>query len=101
MLSTEPHRLYRNLEAEYGAAQALPAGRAALGLIAVLEAWKGSGNRVALPAAVCHQVVSAVLAAGCEPFFCDVDPSDGLVPEQEWQRARAAGASVALVVHLY
>jgi hypothetical protein len=71
--------------------------------MAVLRCWLGAGNagRVALPASVCHDVVAAVLGAGCEPVFCDIDPIDGNVLEQEWARARAAGASVALVVHLY
>ena len=54
-----------------------------------------------LSGAVCHDVVVAVLAAGCEPVFCDVDVSDGLVTEAEWIRARSLGADVAIVVHLY
>jgi hypothetical protein len=45
--------------------------------------------------------VVAVLAAGCEPLFCDVDVTDGLVKESEWMRARSLGAEVAVVVHLY
>jgi hypothetical protein len=43
----------------------------------------------------------AVLAAQCEPIFCDVDPTDGLVTESEWSRARSLGAEVAIVAHLY
>jgi dTDP-4-amino-4,6-dideoxygalactose transaminase len=56
---------------------------------------------VALPGAICHEVVVAVLAAGCEPVFCDVNPADGLVEDSEWARARALGADVAIMVHLY
>jgi dTDP-4-amino-4,6-dideoxygalactose transaminase len=56
---------------------------------------------VALPGAVCPDVLLAVIAAKCEPLFCDVDVTDGLVPETEWVRARSAGAEVAIVVHLY
>jgi dTDP-4-amino-4,6-dideoxygalactose transaminase len=56
---------------------------------------------VALPGAMCHDVVVAVLAAGCEPVFCDIDVVDGLVKESEWARARSLGAEVAIVVHLY
>jgi hypothetical protein len=56
---------------------------------------------VALPGAICHDVLLAVNAAGCEPLFCDVEASTGLVPDSEWVRARAAGAEVAIVVHLY
>jgi len=43
----------------------------------------------------------AVLVAGCEPVFCDVDAADGLVPDSEWARARTSGADVAIVAHLY
>jgi dTDP-4-amino-4,6-dideoxygalactose transaminase len=56
---------------------------------------------VALCANVCHDVVAAVLGARCVPVFLDIDPATGLVPDREWARARAAGATVALVVHLY
>ena len=103
MASSDGQHLYRRLEREFASARALPAGRASLGLMAVLRCWTRAGNagRVALPAIVCHDVVAAVLGAGCEPVFCDIDPVDGIVHEQEWARARAAGASVALVVHLY
>lgn len=105
-MSTElPPRgdLARLLESRYNIERAVPVSRAALGLRAVLEYWRerrGIG-RVALPGAICHEVVVAVLAARCEPIFCDVDPADGLVPETEWLRARSLGAEVAVVVHLY
>jgi hypothetical protein len=71
--------------------------------MAVLRCWVDAGNAncVALSANVCHVVVAAVLGAGCKPIFCDINPNDGNVLEQEWARARVAGASVALVVHLY
>jgi dTDP-4-amino-4,6-dideoxygalactose transaminase len=45
--------------------------------------------------------VAAVLGAGFEPIFVDIDPDSGIVIGSEWERARIAGASVALVVHLY
>ena len=95
--------LARLLERRYNIERAVPVSRAALGLRAVLEYWRerrGVG-RVALPGAICHEVVVAVLAARCEPIFCDVDPADGLVPQSEWLRARSVGAEVAVVVHLY
>lgn len=103
MASIDGQQLYRRLERDFDAVRALPVGRAALGLMAVLRCWVDAGNegRVALSACICHDVVAAVLGAGCEPVFCDADPTDGNVPEWEWERARAAGASVALVVHLY
>jgi dTDP-4-amino-4,6-dideoxygalactose transaminase len=56
---------------------------------------------VALPGAICPDVLLAVIAAECEPLFCDVDVTNGLVPESEWVRARSARADVAIVVHLY
>lgn len=103
MASSEGQQLYRRLERDFDTARALPVARAALGLMAVLRCWVGAGHdaRVALPASVCHDVVAAVLGAGCEPVFCDIDLADGNVPEREWVRARATGASVAVVVHLY
>jgi hypothetical protein len=103
MACTDDQQLYRRLENVFNVARAIPVARAALGLMAVLRCWVDAGNagRVALSASVCHDVVAAVLGAGCEPFFCDIDPADGNVHEKEWTRARSAGASVALVVHLY
>lgn len=95
--------LMRALEERFAVRRAIPASRAALGLLAVLEHWRGNRQdcRVALPGAICHEVVLAVMAAGCEPIFCDVDVADGLVKAAEWKKARAAGAEVAIVVHLY
>jgi dTDP-4-amino-4,6-dideoxygalactose transaminase len=91
------------LEQWFQAGRALPVGRAALGLLAVLLAWRADRPRcrVAIPGAVCHEVLLAVLTADCEPVFCDVDVADGLPPDSEWMRARALGADVAVVVHLY
>lgn len=84
-------------------ASVLPVARAALGLVAILRGWKKNSSKdiVAMPGAVCHDVVAAVLEAGCRPFFCDVDPFNGLVTKSEWLRARKAGATAAIVVHLY
>ncbi len=103
MSSEDQLMLMRALETHFGLPRAIPAPRAALGLLALLQCWRGERAhcKVALPAALCHEVVVAVRAAGCEPVFCDVDPRDGLVPDQEWRSARAQGAEVAVVVHLY
>lgn len=103
MACTDGSLLYRRLEADFNVERAVPVARAALGLMAVLDAWVDAGHvpRVALCATICHDVVAAVLGAGCTPIFLDIDPLNGLVPSQEWARARAAGASVALVVHLF
>ncbi len=103
MACTDSKYLYRRLERDFNVVRAIPAARAALGLMAVLRTWVAEGHAglVALSACVCHDVVAAVLGAGCTPVFCDIDPINGEVFSHEWERARAAGASVALVVHLY
>jgi DegT/DnrJ/EryC1/StrS aminotransferase family len=95
--------LSRVLERQFAVERAILAGRAALGLSTLLECRRERLGvcRVALPAAICHEVVLSVVAAGCEPIFCDVDPLDGLVKERQWTRARSLGADVAIVVHLY
>lgn len=103
MAADDTFRLMRKLEVRFGLARAIPAPRAALGLLAVLQLWRNgrSDCKVALPSALCHEVVLAVLAAGCQPVFCDVDADCGLIPLAEWRRARALGAEVAIAVHLY
>ena len=103
MHETSVVQLCARLQADFNVARAIPVARAALGLMVVLRTWVGSGRsaKVALSANVCHEVVAAVLGAGCSPIFCDVDPSNSCVPEKEWERVRLAGASVALVVHIY
>ena len=76
--------------------------RASLGLKAVLQALRcKSPGRVALSPIVCQDVVSAVLSAGYEPYFVDVNPDSGEVHTDQWERAREAGCHVAIVVHLY
>ena len=87
----------------FSAARAIPVGRAALGLAAVLGCWKERVGKckVALPAMVCHDVLLAILAAGCEPVFCDLDVDTGLVDGVDWAKSLAKGANVAIAVHLY
>ena len=86
----------------FGVESIIPVGRASLGIYAALRVWSGGRKLVvALSAAVCQDVIAAVLMAGCSPYFCDVDPVTGLVPCNEWIRAREAGATAAIVVHLY
>lgn len=85
-----------------GSPHVTPVGRAALGIYAAIVAWtNGKEAVVAVPASVCQDVVSAILMAKCQPIFCDVNPISGLSDECEWLKARAAGATVAIVVHLY
>lgn len=91
------------LEHWFGVERAVLVGRAALGLRTALRVWRAARSkyRVAIPGAICHEVLLAVLAADCEPIFCDVDVADGLVPDAEWARARTLGADAAIVAHLY
>jgi DegT/DnrJ/EryC1/StrS aminotransferase family len=95
--------LSSKLEQWFQVESAILVGRAATGLLAVLRAWRARqpNCRVAMPGAICHEVLLTVLAAGCEPIFCDVDVVNGLVPDSEWARARTLGADVAIVAHLY
>ena len=78
----------------------VPAGRGSLGIYAALRAWAKNGI-VAVPSAVCQDVIAAILMAGWKPLFCDVDPDTGLTKTSEWMRARNEGANAAIVVHLY
>jgi DegT/DnrJ/EryC1/StrS aminotransferase family len=93
----------RLLESTFSAPRALMVGRAALGLMAVLRTWRDERPvcLVAVPGAVCHEVILAIFSSGCQPAFCDVDPTTGLVTDSEWRRARLQGAEIAIVVHLY
>ena len=76
--------------------------RASLGLQAVLAVRKPAGhNLVALSPLVCQDVVSAILNAGCAPYFVDVDPISGEVPPGAWKDAREVGCTTAIAVHLY
>lgn len=95
--------LERVIADQFGVPRVVSVGRAALGLYAVLRCFKSGRNDllVALSPAVCHDVVVAIRAAGAIPVFCDVDATTGLVPSDEWIRARVLGATVAIVVHLY
>jgi DegT/DnrJ/EryC1/StrS aminotransferase family len=101
--TTSARSLSDALMERFSMPHALVTGRAALGLFLVLKCWRGMREtcRVAVPAAVCPEVVMAIVAADCEPWFCDIDVHDGLVPHSEWRRARAAGVDAAIVVHLY
>jgi dTDP-4-amino-4,6-dideoxygalactose transaminase len=87
---------------EFGMKHALLTGRASFGLEIVLKVWRGDSQLlVAVPTAVCHDVIVAILRSGATPLFCDVNPNTGLVSLAEWRRARAEGATAAVLVHLY
>ena len=76
------------------------AGRASHALEVVLRRLRPR-SVVALSPIVCQDVIAAVLASGCTPHFVDIDPVTGQVPLREWESARASGATVAIVVHLF
>lgn len=52
----------------------ITAGRAAALLIGFLRGLPKGRTRVIVPANVCEVVRQAVLTAGCEPVWCDIDP---------------------------
>lgn len=52
----------------------ITAGRAAALLIGFLRGLPKGRTRVIVPANVCEVVRHAVLAAGCAPVWCDIDP---------------------------
>lgn len=93
------------LVAEHAISQAfgLPAAytdRASLAIQVILRDIT-PGAVVALAPVVCQDVISAVISAGCTPLFVDLDPATTEVPASEWERARDAGATVAIAVHLF
>ena len=89
----------RALESVFGR-PAILVGRASHALEVVLRELT-PGGVVALSPIVCQDVIAAVLASGAAPWFVDIDPVIGQVPIREWERARACGASTAIVVHLF
>lgn len=89
----------RALESVF-ARPAILVGRASHALEIVLREV-APGGVVALSPIVCQDVIAAVLASGCTPWFVDIDPVTGQVPLGEWEGARVSGASTAIVVHLF
>ena len=91
------------LKDQFRVDQVLLVGRASFGLILILRVWlRRYGHvKVALSPIVCQDVIAAVIESGCEPFFIDIDPVSGVVPKEEWIRARLSGCRAAIVVHLY
>jgi hypothetical protein len=92
--------LKNELRKFFGIEHIVLAGRGALGIYAALCAWNATG-KVAVPSAVCQDVIASILMAGWEPIFCDVQKETGLTSIEEWSRARLEGATAAIVVHLY
>lgn len=82
---------------------AVALGRAARGLKLLLRLWRREGrrNRIALPTFLCQSPLAAVVSAGWEPVFCDVDLNTGNVPMAEWLRVLELGVDAVLTVHLF
>ncbi len=103
MESNSSELVIDRLKDQFCVDQVLLVGRASLGLILILRVWlRRYGNpKVALSPIVCQDVIAALIEAGCEPFFVDLDPVSGVIPKTEWMRARLNGCRAAIVVHLY
>jgi DegT/DnrJ/EryC1/StrS aminotransferase family len=96
-------KLVATLLDTYGYPRGIAFGRAATGIALALRAWRGGAATlsVALPSIVCHDVLAAIIEAGCKPVFCDVNEADGLTPIEEWARALESGAKAVVMVHLF
>ncbi|MFC1747409.1 DegT/DnrJ/EryC1/StrS family aminotransferase [Pseudomonadota bacterium] len=84
---------------------AVTVGRAAWSIVILLSIWQRNTHsgkcRVALPSFLCQSPLVAVLLAGWEPEFCDVDPETGNVSLDEWRRVIDSGVEAVLYVHLF
>ena len=78
-------------------------GRSATGLLILLSLWKSSSvkQKIALPSFLCQSPLAAILLAGWEPVFCDIDLKTGNVPLSEWLRVTELGVDAILFVHLF
>ena len=61
----------------------------------------GTTGRVLIPAYTCSRVVYAVLAAGDQPQFIDVDPASGSLDSDKLGRALRYGAKAVVLTHLF
>ena len=99
-VGTEVESLEGALAAMHGRGHGVLLGSGTIGLALSLKAAGLEGSRVAIPASVCLNVPLAVLYAGCQPVYCDVDPSDlGISPKSLERHIDEVRAVVA--VHAY
>jgi perosamine synthetase len=68
-------------------------------LLCILKEFKN--NKIAIPSIVCQSILSAVIEAGWEPYFCDIDINTGNVPLKEFKLAYKEGIRFFLHVQLY
>jgi dTDP-4-amino-4,6-dideoxygalactose transaminase len=91
------------LQSIFGGRYAVPVGRAAWGIAVLLKVLsrRGREQKIALPSFLCQSPLAAVLLAGWQPHFCDIDPETGLVSLAEIKRAVHEGVEAMLIVHLF
>ena len=79
------------------------AGRAAALLIGFLRGLPQERARVIVPANVCAVVRQAVLTAGCEPIWCDIDPQTLCLDLRQAERLLDADSTIGalLFCHTY
>lgn len=103
MKDNKTFQLENELATLVGRAVAVAVGRAAWGLYILLSIIKKkySSNRIAIPSFLCQSPLAAVLMAGWEPVFCDVDINTGNVSVAEWNRVIDLGVDAILFVHMF
>ncbi|EAT59822.1 DegT/DnrJ/EryC1/StrS aminotransferase [Chlorobium ferrooxidans DSM 13031] len=103
IVKTETVQLEHQVAELTSRGEAVALGRAAFGLFALLSLWKiaNAPQKIALPSFLCQSPLAAVLHAGWEPVFCDIDVETGNVSDSEWQRVFDAGVDAVLFVHLF
>lgn len=102
-MSTNTTKLEHRVAELTERSEAIAVGRAVWGLFTLLSIWrkKSIPQKIALPSFLCQSPLVAVLRAGWEPVFCDVDPETGNVSATEWQRVIDSGIHAVLFVHLF
>jgi perosamine synthetase len=91
----------RGLEAIFGDRELIWTGSGRQALYLMLRALDlPPGARVAIPLFSSSSVASAVVAAGCEPFFIDVHPRTLTMDPREVDRVRSRVAAI-VPVHLF
>jgi dTDP-4-amino-4,6-dideoxygalactose transaminase len=89
------------LEAVFGNRDLVWTGSGRQALYLMLRALElRPGAKVAIPLFSSSSVASAVIAAGCEPFFIDVDPRTLTMDPSEVDRVRSRVAAI-VPVHLF
>jgi perosamine synthetase len=89
------------LEAVFGDREMVWTGSGRQALYLMLRALnERPGAKVAVPLLTSGSVISTVRAAGCEPFFLDIDPRTLTVDPNEIRRAQSQVAAI-VVVHLF